>query len=342
MQHIERDELFMRRALELASNGLGFVSPNPLVGCVIVSNDEIIGEGWHKRFSGHHAEVNAVDDVTHRERIAGSTVYVTLEPCSHFGKTPPCADMLIRERVARVVIANGDTNPIVDGRGIEKLRAAGIVVTTDVLGEKARDLNRRFFAFVEKKRPYVMLKWAQTADGFIARKDFNSKWISNEMSRRLVHKWRAEEDAIMVGFNTALKDDPKLNVRDWQGRNPVRIVLDPKLELPSNLQLFDNSQKTIIINQVKSSTDGNLEFTKANCSSCSDILSILYQKRLQSVIVEGGANVLHKFIAQDCWDEARVFTGIDKFGEGIKAPGLNCAPVDEVKIEKDVLSVFRK
>lgn len=343
MQQNVRDELFMRRALELGEKGAGSVSPNPLVGCVIVSNNEVIGEGWHKQFGGPHAEVNAIADVMDKQRIPGSTVYVTLEPCSHFGKTPPCADLLIREQVGRVVIANTDSNPLVSGKGIEKLRAAGITVDTDILKDEARWINRRFFTFIEKKQPFVILKWAQTSDGFIARKNFDSKWISGEMSRKLVHKWRTEEDAILVGFNTALKDNPRLNVRDWVGRDPVRIVIDPKLKLPNSFHLFDKSQRTIVINEIRSTTDNNIEFVQTDdCKDCQSILSILYERKIQSVIVEGGAQTLEDFINQDCWDEARVFTNTQNFVEGIKAPRLEAKLRDEISIEKDVLAIFTR
>ncbi|MEQ9412696.1 MAG: bifunctional diaminohydroxyphosphoribosylaminopyrimidine deaminase/5-amino-6-(5-phosphoribosylamino)uracil reductase RibD, partial [Cyclobacteriaceae bacterium] len=217
------DKFYMLRAMELAKNGIGHVSPNPLVGCVIVYEGKIIGEGWHGKYGEAHAEVNAVNAVADKSILNGAAVYVNLEPCAHTGKTPPCADLLVKHKVKRVVIANVDPNPLVAGKGIAKLKDAGVEVLTGVLEEAGRELNKRFFTFLKHKRPFVILKWAQTSDGFIARENFDSKWISNEYSRKLVHKWRTEEDSILVGYNTALYDNPKLTARDWTGRNPVRI-----------------------------------------------------------------------------------------------------------------------
>ncbi|HWA33460.1 MAG TPA: bifunctional diaminohydroxyphosphoribosylaminopyrimidine deaminase/5-amino-6-(5-phosphoribosylamino)uracil reductase RibD, partial [Cyclobacteriaceae bacterium] len=245
------DELYMRRALDLAMLGMGHVSPNPLVGCVIVHDSTIIGEGWHKQYGEAHAEVNAVASVDKKELFRKSTVYVNLEPCSHFGKTPPCADMLARHNVKRVVIANVDTYQKVNGEGIRKLRESGAEVVTGVLEKEGRDLNKRFFTYVEKNRPFILLKWAETSDGFIAREDYSSKWISNEFSRQLGHKLRAEVDAVLVGTQTAKHDDPRLNVRDWSGKDPLRIVIDKSLKLNPKLNLFDKSQPTICYNVVR-------------------------------------------------------------------------------------------
>ncbi|MGM9510624.1 bifunctional diaminohydroxyphosphoribosylaminopyrimidine deaminase/5-amino-6-(5-phosphoribosylamino)uracil reductase RibD [Larkinella sp. GY13] len=236
----------MSRALELAKLGRGHVSPNPMVGCVIVHNQRIIGEGWHRQYGGPHAEVNAVRAVTDESLLPESTVYVTLEPCSHFGKTPPCADLLIAKRVKKVIVCNDDPNPLVAGKGLAKLRAAGIEVETGLLAERGRELNRRFFTFIEQQRPYLILKWAETADGFMAPADFRPIPISSPLSRQLVHKWRTEEDAIMVGTNTARHDNPQLNARLWSGRNPVRIVIDKHLQLPTSLHLFDGLQPTLV------------------------------------------------------------------------------------------------
>ncbi|HEY1053815.1 MAG TPA: bifunctional diaminohydroxyphosphoribosylaminopyrimidine deaminase/5-amino-6-(5-phosphoribosylamino)uracil reductase RibD, partial [Emticicia sp.] len=226
------EEKYMLRALQLAEIGRGQVSPNPMVGCVIVHNHEIIGEGWHQKYGSWHAEVNAVNSVQDPSKLTQSTVYVTLEPCSHFGKTPPCADLLVKHQVKKVIICNDDPNPLVAGKGIAKLRAAGIEVEQGLLAEKGRALNARFFTYVEKQRPYIILKWAETADGFIAGENYDPVKISNALSHKLAHKWRSEEDAIMVGTNTARYDNPKLNAREWQGtKNPVRIVLDKRLQL---------------------------------------------------------------------------------------------------------------
>ena len=335
------DESFMKRALELATLGLGNVSPNPLVGCVIVHDGNIIGEGWHRRYGGPHAEVNAVNAVADKSLLTASTVYVTLEPCSHFGKTPPCADMLVREKVKRVVICNIDSNPLVSGGGIEKLRGAGIELSIGVLEERGREMNRRFFTFIEKQRPYIILKWAQTADGFIARENFDSKWISNEFSRKLVHRWRGEEDAVLVGFNTALHDNPKLNVRDWTGRNPVRIALDRDGKLPPGLNLFDGTQPTICYTTTKNSAQENLEFVKIMREGfLDDVLGDLYERKIQSMIVEGGSAILNEFIARGFWDEARVFVSTTTFGKGIAAPRLaHKASVIE-DISGDALNIY--
>jgi diaminohydroxyphosphoribosylaminopyrimidine deaminase/5-amino-6-(5-phosphoribosylamino)uracil reductase len=341
-QQLNQDELYMLRALELACLGIGHVSPNPIVGCVIVHDRKIIGEGCHKKFGEAHAEVNAVNAVENKTQLRESTVYVTLEPCSHFGKTPPCADMLIREQVKRVVVANVDSNPLVSGEGIKKLQAAGITVETGILADEARETNRRFFTFVEKKRPYVILKWAQTSDGFIAHENLDSKWISDDFSRQLVHKWRSEEGAILVGSNTALHDDPSLNVRSWTGRNPVRVVIDRFLKLPSSLKIFDQSQPTICYNLVRSEKRNNLELVKiSEHDFIADLLNDLYNRKIQSVIIEGGAQTLNAFIQRGLWDEARVFTAASTFKKGIPAPELKTGLQSETKLSNDTLWVFR-
>ncbi|MBY0434284.1 MAG: bifunctional diaminohydroxyphosphoribosylaminopyrimidine deaminase/5-amino-6-(5-phosphoribosylamino)uracil reductase RibD, partial [Cyclobacteriaceae bacterium] len=254
MQH----EIFMQRALELAQLGAGHVSPNPLVGCVIVLDGKIVGEGWHKKYGEAHAEINAINAVADKNSLREATVYVNLEPCSHHGKTPPCADRLIELGVKKVVIANLDTNPLVAGNGIKKLRESGAEVITGVLQKQGRELNRRFFTYVENKRPYIVLKWAQTVDGFIAHENYESKWISNEYSRQCVHRWRSEEEAVLVGTRTAQHDNPQLSVRDWSGRNPMRIVLDRFLRLSSALHLFDRSQPTLCYNLLKHEEHSNL------------------------------------------------------------------------------------
>jgi diaminohydroxyphosphoribosylaminopyrimidine deaminase/5-amino-6-(5-phosphoribosylamino)uracil reductase len=317
------DELFMQRCLELAALGRGYVSPNPLVGCVIVHDDRIIGEGWHKKFGEAHAEVNAVAAVENQELLKESIVYVNLEPCSHFGKTPPCVDLLIRHQVKKVVIANLDTHPKVSGEGIRKLREAGIEVITGILDKQGRELNRRFFTDVEKNRPYIILKWAQTADGFIAQANYDSKWISNEFSRQLVHKWRSEEDAILVGTKTVFHDNPKLNVREWTGRNPVRVIIDRFLKLNEKLNVFDRSQQTIIYNVLKHEEHDNLILARVDeAEFLPQLLQDLHKRGIQSVIVEGGAQTLNFFITNGLWDEARVFQATRTFGKGIEAPLL--------------------
>lgn len=335
------DHLYMRRALELAEWGRGSVSPNPMVGCVIVYQDRIIGEGHHHQYGGPHAEVNAINSVQNPDFLKAATVYVTLEPCAHWGKTPPCANLLVEKQVKKVVIAAIDTNPLVGGKGIEILKNAGIEVETGVLEKEARWQNRRFFTQIEKHRPYVILKWAQSQDGFVARENFSSKWISGSQSRQLVHKWRAEEDAILVGKNTALHDNPSLNVRDWAGKNPMRIVLDAKLELSQNLTLFDQTIPTVCYNSKKSEIQENLNFVNLGDQfGIHDILKDLHSRKIQSLIVEGGTKVLSQFIENSLWDEARVFTGKVKFGTGISAPILNQNPAETLSIGEDILNIY--
>ena len=332
--------LYMRRALELAEWGRGYVSPNPMVGCVIVHEDRIIGEGWHREFGGPHAEVHAVNSVENQALLSESTVYVTLEPCAHWGKTPPCANLLVEKKVKKVIIAAVDSNPLVGGKGIEILKNAGIAVETGVLEEESRWQNRRFFTQIEKQRPYVILKWAQTQDGFVARENFDSKWISNSQSRQLVHKWRAEEDAILVGKNTAAYDNPRLDVRDWVGKNTIRVVLDSHLGLPKNLNLFDQSIPTLIFNSVKSESIENLEWIRLSEINPEVILKELHSRKIQSLIVEGGSQVLRQFIESGLWDEARVFTASAQFERGISSPILNQNPSETLSIGTDRLDIY--
>lgn len=332
--------LYMRRALELAEWGRGYVSPNPKVGCVIVYQDRIIGEGWHRAYGGPHAEVHAINSVENQSLLPESTVYVTLEPCAHWGKTPPCANLLVEKKVKKVIIAAVDSNPLVGGKGIEILKNAGIAVETGVLEEEARWQNRRFFTQIEKQRPYVILKWAQTEDGLVARENFDSKWISNAQSRQLVHKWRAEEDAILVGKNTAAYDNPRLDVRDWVGKNPIRVVLDSHLGLPKNLNLFDQSIPTLIFNTVKSESIENLEWIRLSEINPEVILKELHSRKIQSLIVEGGSQVLSQFIESGLWDEARVFTAPTRFDRGISAPILNQNPSETLSIDTDRLDIY--
>ncbi|MBC6365466.1 bifunctional diaminohydroxyphosphoribosylaminopyrimidine deaminase/5-amino-6-(5-phosphoribosylamino)uracil reductase RibD [Algoriphagus sp. AK58] len=336
MSHIP----YIRRALELAEWGRGHVSPNPMVGCVIVHDHKIIGEGWHREYGGPHAEVNAVNSVENQDLLSESTVYVTLEPCAHWGKTPPCANLLVEKKVKKVVIAASDSNPLVGGRGIEILKNAGIDVEIGILEREARWQNRRFFTQIEKQRPYVILKWAQTQDGYVARENFDSKWISNSQSRQLVHKWRAEEDAILVGKNTAAYDNPRLDVRDWVGKNPIRVVLDSKLELSGDLNLFDQSVPTLIFNTVTAKTKENLEWICLPKITPETVLKELYSRKSQSLIVEGGSQVLSQFIESGLWDEARVFTASTRFDRGISAPILNQNPSETLTIGTDRLDIY--
>lgn len=337
-----QDEIFMQRAMELAVLGAGSVSPNPIVGCVIVHEDRIIGEGWHKQYGGPHAEVNAVNSVSDKALLKESTVFVTLEPCSHFGKTPPCADMLIENAVRKVVVANVDTNPVVHGGGLHKLRSAGIDVVTGIHEKKGRELNKRFFGFVEKRRPYIILKWAETADGFIARKNFDSKWISDEFSRQIVHKMRAREDAVLVGMRTAQMDNPQLSVRDWSGRNPIRIVIDRFLKLSEKLNLFDGTQNTLIYNVLKHEEFRNFSLIRIDENDfLMNLIHDLYKRNIQSVIVEGGSQTLQAFISAGLWDEACIFISPQNFLEGVKAPSISGVIESHTKIHNDWIKVIK-
>lgn len=316
----------MERCLQLAELGAGYVAPNPMVGAVLVYEDRIIGEGYHQQYGQAHAEVNCINSVREedRELINKSTMYVSLEPCAHYGKTPPCADLIVEKKIPNVVIGCKDDYLEVNGKGIEKLQANGVNVITGVLEKECIELNKRFFTFHQQKRPYIILKWAQSNNKKISGKDNKRVLISNEMSNRLVHKWRSEEAAILVGTNTALKDDPALTTRLWPGNNPVRLVIDNNLQLPSTLQLFDRSVKTIVFNTIKQEEHENLSFYKIDKEdSIKQILQALYTLKLQSVIVEGGTKLLQSFIDEGLWDEARVITNIAlDIEKGIDAPIL--------------------
>jgi len=339
---VTEEEKYMQRALDLATLGRGLVAPNPLVGCVVVADGEIIGEGWHKKYGEAHAEVNAVNAVENKQQLQKATVYVTLEPCAHFGKTPPCADLLCSLPVRKVFISTSDPNPLVAGKGIEKLKKAGVEVKTGILEQSGKALNKRFFTFIEKQRPYIILKWAETADGFIAKEDFSSKWISNELSRTLVHKWRSEEAAVLVGRNTVLQDNPLLTVRNWTGRNPRAIILDPTLRLSPNHAIFNTPAEVLIYNQVKNYTRGNNIFIKLenNLPCIPEVLKNLFERKIQSVIVEGGAGVLKSFIACGLWDEIRRFKSKESFYTGIPAPEFKGELINRESLREDILDIF--
>jgi diaminohydroxyphosphoribosylaminopyrimidine deaminase/5-amino-6-(5-phosphoribosylamino)uracil reductase len=344
----KQDELFMQRALQLAGYGKSTVSPNPMVGCVIVYDGKIIGEGWHQKAGEPHAEVLAIRSVDKTELLKSATAYVTLEPCAHYGKTPPCAELLVEKHLKKVVIGAVDPNPLVTGKGIEILEKAGIQVETAVLEEECLALNRAFFTFMEKKRPYIILKWAQTADGFIARENFDSKWISNSLSRQLVHKWRTEIDAILVGKNTAKYDNPQLTARDWSGKNPIRIVIDHNLSLNEELKLFDGIQKTILFHSKdqKIEKQGVVPIKLNNDGFLGEMLNYLHKEKIQSVLVEGGAQTVQSFIDAGLWDEARIFTSSVNFEKGIKAAELKSHQLVfqeniQDKNQTDILSIYR-
>lgn len=349
----------MQRCLQLAAMGAGQVAPNPMVGAVLVHQGKITGEGYHQKYGEAHAEVNCINSVADRDKylIEKSTLYVSLEPCAHFGKTPPCADLIIKNKIPRVVIGCLDSFKEVNGKGIEKLKAAGVDVIAGVLESECIGLNKRFFTFHQQQRPYIILKWAQSRDGKIAplnpheggtlaHTKSERLLISNDLTNRLVHKWRSEEAAILVGTITALMDDPSLTTRSWPGKNPVRVVIDKDLKLPASLKLFDKTVRTIVFNEKKQQDDGMLSYHKLNKENNTllQIMATLYTQQVQSVIVEGGAKLLQSFIDAGLWDEARVITNTQlEVEKGLDAPVLeNKILQGEDKIESDIVSLFVK
>jgi len=329
---MNKREQYMQRCLELACKGQGHVAPNPMVGAVLVHNDIIIGEGWHQQYGAAHAEVNCIAAVKeeHRSLIPQSTLYVSLEPCAHFGKTPPCADLIIRNNIPEVIIGCRDTYSEVSGKGIKKLTDAGIKTETGVLEDACRWLNRNFFTFHEQKRPHIILKWAESANGFIAPADGKPTMLSNQLSQRLVHKMRKDADGIMVGYNTALGDNPRLNNRLWDGKDPVRIVLDNNATLPTGLHLLDNTQPTIIFNYIKQEEEGRNCWVKIDpANALPAILAYLYERKITSLIVEGGTNTLQRFINSGLWDEALIIKTPAFISNGIKAPILSGATIKD-------------
>jgi diaminohydroxyphosphoribosylaminopyrimidine deaminase/5-amino-6-(5-phosphoribosylamino)uracil reductase len=325
---VNTQEKYISRCIQIAKNGLGTSYPNPMVGSVIVYDGKIIGEGWHRKAGEPHAEVNAVQSVKDKSILEKATIYVSLEPCSHFGKTPPCCDLIIKSGIPNVVIGTVDPNIQVAGNGIKKLIEAGVNVTVGVLEEECFQLNKRFFTFHNKKRPFIILKWAESQDGFIAPAEKEEKkpvWITNQYSRQLVHKWRSEEQAILVGTQTAIDDNPKLDVRDWTGNNPIRIVLDAKGRIPKDNHLFDSQIKTIVICQEsEANTQENCIFESIDFEGniAEQALKIFYKHQIQSIIVEGGLRTIQTFIDAGIWDEARVFKGNTFINEGTAAPKL--------------------
>ena len=319
---------YLFRCLQIAQFGDGYVAPNPMVGALLVCDDQIIGEGFHKRFGDAHAEPNAINSVTNKELLKKSILYVNLEPCSYFGKTPPCADLIVRSGIPRVVIGTLDPNPKVAGKGVEILRKAGVEVEVGVLEEECRELNKRFFIFQEQKRPYVLLKWAQTADGFIDRVRTDASetplLISNNITKQLTHKMRSQNQAILVGANTVLLDNPSLTVRNWSGKSPVRIAIDSLCRIPEDFNLMDGSIPTIIFTQNLKLSKPNLEFVqlKFDKDRLRTILKIIFEKNIHSVLIEGGATILNSFIEEGIWDEANVEISPLKIGNGIPAPVL--------------------
>jgi diaminohydroxyphosphoribosylaminopyrimidine deaminase/5-amino-6-(5-phosphoribosylamino)uracil reductase len=349
----------MRRCIELAKIGTGHVAPNPMVGAVLVHEEKIIGEGFHRQYGQAHAEVNAIQQAVEsnqEDKIDQSTLYVSLEPCAHFGKTPPCADLIIKYKIPKVVIGCRDPFKEVNGQGIEKLKDAGVEVMTGVLEEECKELNKRFLIFHTQHRPFIILKWAETADGFMAplnhpgdrvNKDSGNKrlLISNEYTNRLVHKWRSEEAAILVGTNTVMNDDPELTTRLWPGSSPVRLIVDMHLRLPSFLKIFDKKIKTIVFNSIKREENDNLLYCQVteDVSLVHQIVNALYQLQFQSVIAEGGAGLLQSFINEGVWDEARIIKNSElRIMNGLPSPNLTGAlKIGERKIFSDVIDIYK-
>ena len=325
----------MQRCIELAKNGLASAMPNPSVGAVIVHENKIIGEGYTSAYGGAHAEVNAIRSVKNKSLLGESTLYVSLEPCSHHGKTPPCCDLIVEYKIPNVVIGTVDSNEKVAGNGIKKLIQAGVNVTVGILEKECRASNIRFFTFHEKKRPYIILKWAESQDGYIAPKtklEQKPVWITNVFSRQMVHKWRSEEQAILVGTQTVIDDNPKLNVRDWIGKNPVRFVLDQNNRIPRESHIFDNQAKTIVLSSAE------IDFSRNIAIQIGDFL---FKNNIQSVLIEGGKQTIQTFIDTNLWDEARVFRGNLFFENGTKAPILQSEWTERQFILEDELLIFK-
>lgn len=341
----------MQRCIDLGKNGLGNTYPNPMVGSVIVYNNLIIGEGFTSTYGGNHAEVNAINSVADITLLKKCTLYVSLEPCSHYGKTSPCADLIISHKIPKIVVGCKDPHLKVSGKGIQKLRDAGCDVEVGIFEVECREHHKRFLTFHENKRPYIILKWAESSDGFIA-PDKNLRtdnpepyWITNNKSRQLVHQWRAEEHAILVGTNTVLEDNPKLNVRYWEGQSPIRIIIDKDLKIPKNYHVFDAGITTLVLTSklIALDTEGKIEHLQIDFESdlAKEICKVLFKKNIISLLVEGGTKTLQTFIDSGFWDEARVFQGNKNFEEGLKAPVFSGRKILEKKIIKDTLTIYR-
>ncbi len=343
------DDLYMQSCLELAKQGIGHVSPNPMVGCVIVHENQIIGEGYHQKFGEAHAEVNAINDVLARfgdeaaPLLKNATAYVNLEPCSHFGKTPPCADLLVKHQLKKVVIGNTDPFEGVNGKGILKLKNAGIIVKAGVLEAECTYFNRRFFTRIQQQRPFIILKWAQTANGYFAPANPSQKWITGDLAKQLTHQWRSEEDAILVGKNTGLIDNPSLTTRLVNGKNPIRILIDKRLEIPLTHHIYNQAVKTIIFNEVKTAVVNNIHFVQMEDMQfylAQKIAFQLYLMDIQSVIIEGGQQILSQFITAGLWDEARVFTSANTWDNGILSPLIKGFTIKNIAIGDDQLIIL--
>jgi diaminohydroxyphosphoribosylaminopyrimidine deaminase / 5-amino-6-(5-phosphoribosylamino)uracil reductase len=346
IEGVKIHEKYMKRCIQLAKNGLGTTYPNPLVGSVIVYNNAIVGEGWHYKTGQPHAEVNAVNAVTDKAVLAEATLYVSLEPCSHFGKTPPCADLIIASGIKKVVVGTTDPNPKVAGQGVKRLIEAGCDVIVGVLETECNELNKRFFTFQQKKRPYIVLKWAQTENNFMAPKSRTARnpvWITNEFSRQLTHKLRAEEQSILVGTRTVKEDNPSLTTRDWFGNNPLRVILDRTSRLDKNAAVYNEEATTLIFTALPQENNQTTSFEEMlfDENIAANICKALYKKNIQSLIVEGGSQTLQTFIDANLWDEAFVFKGKPTFESGVKAPDLSGNLINQTDIAGDLLFQYK-
>jgi diaminohydroxyphosphoribosylaminopyrimidine deaminase / 5-amino-6-(5-phosphoribosylamino)uracil reductase len=343
---MENDEKYMHRCIELALLGKSHVAPNPLVGSVIVLNDQIIGEGYHQKYGESHAEVNAIQSVQDKSCLPEATIYINLEPCAHFGKTPPCADLIIKHKFKKVVIGCIDTFSKVAGKGIQKLKDAGIIVAVGVLENECKVLNKRFFTFHTEKRPYIILKWAQSQDGYMDILRSNNEkgiaWITAPETKALVHTWRSEEASILVGRKTIEVDNPSLTVRQIKGRNPIRIILDRNLSLNETHTVFTDGNETIVFNQEKTETKDNLKWIQLSNFNLDELLNALYLEGISSLFVEGGKDTLERFITENMWDEARVLIGQTKLNDGLKAPTLNNTPYKKEHFFQDLVLYYNK
>ena len=350
---MQKEEQYIKRCLELAVLGAGTVSPNPMVGAVIVHEQRIIGEGFTSPYGGAHAEVNAIQavkmkygEITAYKLFKKSTLYVSLEPCAHHGKTPPCADLIVSCQFQKVVVGCLDSFAKVNGLGIKKIKDAGIQVVLGVCEKECQFANRRFFTRISEHRPYVILKWAETKNGFFAPSDASQKWISNAASKQLVHKWRSEEDAILVGTRTAFIDNPSLTNRLWKGKSPKRVLIDKNLVIPTTHNLFLAKESDLIIfNAEKTEWKGNLKYIALENFDLylpQNILYQLYLMDIQSIIIEGGAKTIQQFIDAGLWDEARVFIGKDKWDNGIAAPNLPQLSVEKIAVGDNELHMYFK
>ncbi|MEX0595329.1 MAG: bifunctional diaminohydroxyphosphoribosylaminopyrimidine deaminase/5-amino-6-(5-phosphoribosylamino)uracil reductase RibD [Candidatus Paceibacterota bacterium] len=338
-------EFFMRRCLEIAALGLADAAPNPCVGALLVHDNVILSEAYTSAYGGPHAEVNCIRNVkeTQQHLIASSTLYVSLEPCSHQGKTPPCSDLIIKHKIPLVVIANSDPNALVAGKGIAKLEAAGIKVILGILEKESLEVNKRFFTFHNKKRPYIILKWAQTANGFFAPDNNSQFWITNKKTKALVHSWRSQEMAILVGEKTILSDNPRLDTRLVIGKNPLRIVVNTQHHLNEELHIFQDGNPTLVFSFEKRANFAQVSFVLLNShiSVIKQIMDTLYNLQINSVIIEGGAFTLNKFIEENLWDEARILNGAKELHSGIVAPKINATLIDSFSILEDKIEIYR-